>query len=107
MAGPSRRNSSSCCLSTFVSNNIKIKTELFKEILGTEEHQKIEELKTKEMIMLSVNTTITVGTVEKINKDEIELSLNIPVVSLKGDNIGMARNIDGHWRLIGWAEVLE
>ena len=90
-----------------ISNNIKIKTELFKEILGTEEHQKIEELKTKEMIMLSVNTTITVGTVEKINKDEIELSLNIPVVALKGDNIGMARNIDGHWRLIGWAEVLE
>ena len=36
------------------------------------------------MLMLSVNTTITVGTIEKINKDEIELFLNIPIVLLKG-----------------------
>mgnify|MGYP001600970993 CR=1 FL=1 len=56
--------------------------------------------------MLSINTTITVGVVEKISGDEIELSLNIPVVTLKGDKAGIARNIDGHWRLIGFGEIL-
>jgi len=57
--------------------------------------------------MLNVNTTITVGTIEKIKGNEIELNLNIPIVVLKGDNVGIARNIDHHWRLIGWGEVIE
>lgn len=89
-----------------ITYNLKIKTELFKEVLGTLEHQKVELIKTKEMLMLSVNTTITVGTVEKIKENEIEIILNIPIVALKGDNIGIARNINGHWRLIGWGEII-
>jgi len=28
-------------------------------------------------------------------------------VVLKGDNLGLARNINGHWRLIGWGEIVE
>ena len=89
-----------------ITYKVKIKTELFKEVLGISEHKEVAPLKTKEMLMLSVNTTITVGTIEKINKDEIELTLNIPIVSLKGDNVGLARNIDGHWRLIGFGEIV-
>ena len=89
-----------------ISYKARIKTELFKEVLGISEHQEVAPLKTKEMLMLSVNTTITVGTIEKINKDETELSLNIPLVLLKGDNVGIARNIGGHWRLIGFGEIL-
>jgi len=59
--------------------------------------------------MLSVNTTITVGTVDKIDKEgnEIELSLKIPIVAITGDNVGIARNFQGHWRLIGWGEIIE
>ncbi|MFH1918066.1 MAG: translation initiation factor IF-2 subunit gamma [Nanoarchaeota archaeon] len=89
-----------------ISNKIKVKAELFEEVLGTEEQKAVEPFKTKEMLMLSVNTTITVGIVEKISNREIELSLNIPIVAIKGDNLGIARNIDGHWRLIGWGEIL-
>ena len=58
-------------------------------------------------MMLSINTTITVGVIERISKNEIELSLNIPIVALKGDNAGIARNIEGHWRLIGWGEIIQ
>ena len=90
-----------------ISYNIKIKSKLFEEVLGIGGHKKVEPIKTKEILMLSINTTITVGTVEKIDKDEIELSLNIPVIALMGDNLGIARNIEGHWRLIGWGEVIE
>jgi len=88
-----------------ITNNIKIKTELFKEVLGIKEHKDVEPIKTKEMLMLNANTTITVGVVERINKDEIEISLNIPIVALQGDNVGVARNINGHWRLIGWGSI--
>jgi len=89
-----------------ISDKIKMKTEIFEEVLGLGEHKKVEPFKTKEMLMLSANTTITVGTVEKITGKEIELSLNIPIVALKTDNIGIARNIGGHWRLIGWGEII-
>jgi translation initiation factor 2 gamma subunit (eIF-2gamma) len=91
-----------------ISYKAKIKYKLFGEISGTAEHQKTDPIKTKEMLMLSVNTTITVGTVEKLDDKmgEIELTLNIPIIALKGDNVGIARNIGGHWRLIGFGEIL-
>jgi len=89
-----------------ITNNIKIRIELFKEVLGIEGHKSVEPIKTKEMLMLNANTTITVGIVEKIKDNEIELSLNIPIVALEGDNVGIARNINNHWRLIGWGKIL-
>jgi len=91
-----------------ITERVKIKYELFDEVLGEETHKKVEQLKTKEMLMLNVDTTITVGTIEKIdeNNSEAELILNIPIVALKGSNLGIARNINSHWRLIGWGEIL-
>lgn len=91
-----------------IKNSLKLKIELFDKVLGSSENEKVETIKTKEMLMLSVNTTITVGIVQKISKDgkEIDLSLNIPVVALQDDNVGIARNMRGHWRLIGWGEVI-
>jgi translation initiation factor 2 subunit 3 len=89
-----------------ISNKVKIKYTLFKEVLGEEGNKKIEPLKPRELLMLSVNTTITVGNVEKLTNDTAELSLNIPIIPLKNDNLGIARNINGHWRLIGWGEIV-
>jgi translation initiation factor 2 subunit 3 len=89
-----------------ITHKITIKTKLFEEVFGMEERQKVEPIKTKEVLMLSVNTTITLGIVEKITKDSIEVSLNIPIIALKGDNAGIARNINNHWRLIGFGEII-
>lgn len=89
-----------------ILNRIKIKKQLFNEILGASEFQKVEQIKTKEMLMLSINTSITIGIVEKISGEILELSLNVPIVALKSDNVAIARNIGGHWRLIGFGELL-
>ncbi|MFW5847243.1 MAG: translation initiation factor IF-2 subunit gamma [Nanoarchaeota archaeon] len=91
-----------------ITYKLKMSFKLFNEVLGAGKEKTVEKIKTKEMLMLNVNTTITVGIVEKISpdKNEIELSLNIPVVALKGNNIGIARNFNGHWRLIGYGSVL-
>jgi len=89
-----------------IQHKIKLKTRLFDEVFGLGTKKAVEPLKTKELLMLSIGTTITVGVVEKISGKEVELSLNIPIVALKDDNAGIARNIDGHWRLIGLGEVL-
>ncbi len=90
-----------------VVNKLKIKYELFKEIGGLTGHQKVEALKTKEMLMLNVDTITTVGIVEKIKGNEIELSLTIPIIAMPNSNLGIARNVNNHWRLIGWGEIIE
>lgn len=89
-----------------IMTSLKLKYSLFGEIFGTGKQQKVEPLKPSETLMLSVNTATTVGIIRRIIKDVIELSLRIPVVPFKGDNVGIARNINNHWRLIGYGEIL-
>ena len=89
-----------------ITYDIKLKSKLFGEIFGLKDKKNMEPIKTKELLMLSVNTTTTVGTVEKVSGDEIDLNLNIPIIALKGDKAGIAKNIEGHWRLIGRGEII-
>jgi len=84
---------------------IKLKVNLFKEIFGTGKHEEIENLKVNETLLLSINTSTTVGQVKKIKGDSVEFSLKIPIVPLKGESVGIARNINNHWRLIGFGEI--
>ena len=89
-----------------ITSNITIKYSLFKEVFGTGAHEQVGNLIPSEPLMLSVNTSTTVGTVKKIKGDQVELALKIPVVPLKGESIGIARNINSHWRLIGFGEII-
>lgn len=87
---------------------ITLKANLFKEIVGAREQEniKIAPLKTSEYLMLSISTATTVGTVTRIRGNDVELVLKIPIVPFKGERVGLARNYQGHWRLIGWGELL-
>ncbi len=89
-----------------IKSTIKLKYTLFKEIFKEAEKIKVEGLKTPELLMLSVNTSITVGNVIKITPTEVELNLKIPICDFKGENVGIARNINTHWRLIGYGEII-
>jgi translation initiation factor 2 subunit 3 len=89
-----------------VTFSLNMKYELFNEILGSKLKTKVEELKLNEMLLLSINTSTTVGVVKKISKGQAELTLRIPIVPFKGENIAIARNIDNHWRLIGHGEIV-
>lgn len=89
-----------------ISNHLKLKSSHFSEVEGTETHEKIDDFRINDLLMLSVNTSITVGKIVKVNENELSLELNIPVVSFKGDSVGIAKNLGGHWRLIGVGEVV-
>jgi translation initiation factor 2 subunit 3 len=89
-----------------MTTTLKVKYSLFPEVFGVGGHMKVEQIKLSEMLMLSVNTSMTVGIVKNVKKDAIELSLKIPIVPFKGDNVGLARNVNNHWRLIGYGEIL-
>jgi translation initiation factor 2 subunit 3 len=96
-----------------ITENITIKYTLFNEVLGTGKHEPVQNIKPNEMLMLSLNTSITVGQVTKTyqqpasedQEPRVDLSLKIPVVPLKGESIGIARNLNGHWRLIGFGSI--
>mgnify|MGYP001609000134 FL=1 len=83
-----------------------MKFSVFPELFGSATKTKIEPLKTPETLMLSVNTSVTVGIIKKISGNEIYLSLRIPIIVFKGSKIGIARNINNHWRLIGYGELI-
>jgi len=89
-----------------LSNNTNIKYNLFPEVYGAGGHVKVEQVKASESLMLSVNTSMTLGIVKHIKPNNIELNLKVPIVLFKGDNVGIARNINGHWRLIGYGEIV-
>lgn len=89
-----------------IASALKIKYNLFPEIYTPLGVSKVEAIKPSEMLMLSINTSVSIGVVKKIKGNEMEMSLKIPIVPYKGDNTGIARNINGHWRLIGYGEIL-
>lgn len=89
-----------------ISEKIKIKFKLFPKVLGEEKATKIQNLELNELLMLSINTTTSVGQITRLNKNEAEFSLKIPIVPIKGDSVGLARNLHGHWRLIGFGEII-
>ncbi len=88
-----------------ITNKIKLKVNLFKEIVGTKEKLAVEKIKSNETLMLSVNTSISVGQVTSAREKVTELFLKIPIVPFLEDRFGIARNYNGHWRLIGWGEL--
>lgn len=94
-----------------ITSTIKIKARLFKKVVGAKQETKVEALKINEPLLLSVNTATTVGfvkNVKQISEHEslAELQLKIPIVPIKDTRIGIARNLQGHWRLIGYAELV-
>ena len=89
-----------------ISKTLKLKYSLFDELVGEEKASKINDLVMSEMIMLSINTSITVGQIKKLSGDEVEFALKIPIVPIKGDSVGLARNIHGDWRLVGFGEII-
>ena len=89
-----------------ISSKISLHYELFPEISGDENKKKIDDLRISDLLMLSINTTISVGKIIRIEPKKIELSLNIPIVPIKNDNVGIAKNINNHWRLIGYGTIV-
>lgn len=89
-----------------ITTNITMDYNLFPEIVASNQSAAVTDLKTPEMLMLSANTSVTVGTVKKVEKNKVEISLKIPIVPFKNEKVGIARNINSHWRLIGYGEII-
>lgn len=86
--------------------SVSLRYTLFPQVFGVSSDIQVGKIDTKELVMLSINTSITGGTVESIKDGEMKVSLKVPTICFKGDNVGIARRIQGHWRLIGFGEII-
>ena len=89
-----------------LNSNLKLKYKLFPEVFGVKEKINVEQIKPSELLLLSINTSTTGGVVNSLKNDSLEISLKVPVIAFKEDNVGIARNIQGHWRLIGYGNIV-
>ncbi|MDO8508572.1 MAG: translation initiation factor IF-2 subunit gamma [Nanoarchaeota archaeon] len=89
-----------------LTQSLKLKYTLFPEVFGLNVKIKVEPLKPSELLMLSVNTSTTGGNIGSLKGDEFEVALKVPTVAFKGENVGIARNIQGHWRLVGYGKII-
>ena len=88
------------------TTSLKISGTLFPEVVGSTTNEKVSPIKASETLLLSINTSMTLGIVKRVSKNEIEFTLKVPIIPFKGDNVAISRNINNHWRLIGYGEVL-
>ena len=85
-----------------VHYQIKIDTHLLDRVLGTKEELEVKPLARKEMLLLNVYSTTTVGVVIDPSKKNTIISLRLPIAANPGDRITISRKIGDRFRLIGY-----
>lgn len=78
---------------------------LLERVVGTKENLVVDPIKKGEMLMLNVNAAATVGIVQKLGKDEVETTLQLPVCAEIGSRVTMSRRIGNRFRLIGYGII--
>jgi len=88
-------------------SELKLKTHLLERVVGTEKMETVSNIKQGENLLINVGTARSIGIVEEIKGNEIEMKLKIPVCADKNDRFVFSRQILGRWRLIGWGEIVQ
>ncbi len=76
-------------------------THLLERVVGADEDNKVEPIKTREPLMLTVGTATTVGTVASARANVVDLKLKLPVTAKPGQRVAISRRVENRWRLIG------
>jgi translation initiation factor 2 subunit 3 len=84
-----------------VLEDLRLEYELFENVVGSREREKVAQIAKGEKLLLNVGTAKTMGEVTDVKKGEMETKLSIPVCAKPGDRVAISRRISGRWRLIG------
>ena len=88
-----------------VRNSMVIEYHLLERAVGAREFVKVPPIRKREIVMLTVGTSITLGIVTNVTSDTMEVTLRRPVAAWEGDRVAISRQIMGRWRLVGWGIV--
>ncbi len=87
-------------------NSLVIEYRLFEKIMGVKGYEKIESIKPREPIIITIGTMVALGIVTKVTSDILEVAMREPVVIYQNRaTVAISRNIKGRWRLAGWGYV--
>lgn len=86
---------------------LKLKVNLLERVVGSKDKLVVDPIKLKEVLMLNVNSSATVGIVSDLSKGIVSLQLKRPVCAAKGSRVTIARRVGQRWRLIGYGEIGE
>ncbi len=89
-----------------VFEKILLKTNLLKRVVGTKESLEVGEIRTNDVLMLTVGTTRTTGSVTSARANEIDVQLKAPICADKGEKVAISKLFSGRWRLVGYGEIL-
>ena len=89
---------------------IEIQFFLLRRLLGVQSidgnQTKIQKLAKKELLMVNIGSTSAGGKVVNIKDDLAKIVLTQPVCAAIEERIALSRKIEKHWRLIGWATII-
>ncbi len=88
-----------------VWDRLKVETTLLDRVVGTKNIQDVEELKTKEPLVITVGTSTTLGVPVTVNDNIVDIKLSNPVCAPVGQRIALSRQVDGKWHLIGYGII--
>ncbi len=78
---------------------------LFERAVGTKEMTEVKKVTRGETLLLDVGTAPTIGIVENIREDIVNLRLSRPVCAEESSRVAVSRKIMGRWRLIGFGII--
>lgn len=84
---------------------ISLEYKTLERVVGMKHMIKVEPIRPKESLMLTVGTMISWGIVNNVTKDILEVKLAKPIIALKKARVAISRRIMGRWRLIGWGTL--
>jgi len=90
-----------------VWDKFSVDAKLLDRVVGTKNIQDMDELKTKEPLMITVGTRTTVGIPITVRENIVDINLTIPVCAPVGQRIALSRRVDGKWHLIGYGIIKE
>ncbi len=88
-----------------VRNELRLEYHLLERVVGTKEMVRMQPLRLREPLMITVGTAITLGIITRLTKDEVELKLRRPVAVWENARVAISRQVMGRWRLVGWGVV--
>ena len=88
-----------------VLEELKLELNMFDHVIGVEGNQKINPIKTGDVLMLTVGIAKTVGSVISGDKKKVHVKLKLPVCAEKGERAAMSMQVGGRWHLVGYGTL--
>jgi len=78
---------------------------LLDRVVGSKEETKVDPIKKGEPLMININSSLTTGVVDNLQKGGAHMVLKRPIVAEEGSVFAISRRVGARWRLIGTGKL--